>query len=465
MMKFQVSTARSHWTYTVLVAVFLLAAAGVRAENWPQWRGPGGQGISRETKVPEAWTPAKNVAWKVEVPGRGHSAPVVWNDRVFLTTAIEGETVPGAKAVEHVDSGKPFLHPDSVGADKKHTYKVLAYDGKTGKLVWEQTAWSGVPFDNRHRRSSYASASVATNGAVVIAYFGAEGVYAYDSNGKPAWNTSVGKVKTLGLGAASSPVIHQDLVILQCDDDGGSDSAIVALDVKSGKERWRTKRPVQVSWSTPVLVNAAARTELVTNGTEWVIAYDPATGKELWRTKGVESNAIHTPVVGDDVVIVTAGFPAKKTIAIKPGGSGDVTGTKQILWTYAKGTAYVVSPLLYDGLVYLPNDRGALTALDAQTGEVKYEGGRVPVPASFMGSPIAAEGKILMTSEEGDTFVIKAGPKHEVLTTNSVGEPVYTTPAISNGRIYVRGEKHLFAVKSQVPDPKSQPNPKTPSPN
>jgi outer membrane protein assembly factor BamB len=430
----------------LVLSVVILSAVPLAAENWPQWRGPGGQGISRETKLPAVWSADANIAWKVEVPGRGHSAPVVWNDRVFLTTAIEGEVVPGAKAVEHMDSGKPFLHPDSVGAEKKHTYKVLAYDGKTGKLLWEQASWQGVPYDNRHRKSSFASPSVATDGKLVFAYFGSEGVFAYDVNGKPVWKTSIGKVKTLGLGAASSPVLYQDLVILQCDDDDGNDSAIVALEAKTGKERWRVKRPVQVSWSTPVLVKAATRTELVTNGTEWIIAYEPATGKELWRTKGVESNAIHTPVVGDDVVVVTAGFPAKKTIAIRPGGSGDVTNTAHILWTYAKGTAYVVSPILYEGLVYLVNDRGVITAMDAKTGGIRYEGGRVPVPASFMGSPIAAGGRILMTSEDGDTFVIKAGAKHEVIATNSVGEPVYTTPAISNGRIYIRGEKHLFAI-------------------
>jgi outer membrane protein assembly factor BamB len=433
---------------TVVLSLIVLSASNLAAENWPQWRGPGGQGISRETRLPPVWTPQQHIAWKAEVPGRGHSAPVVWNDRVFITTAIEGEPAPGAKAVEHVDSGKPFLHPDSVGADRAHTYKVLAYDGRTGQLLWEQTAWQGVPFDNRHRKSSFASPSVATDGTLVFAYFGSEGVFAYDVNGKPAWQTSVGKVKTLGLGAASSPVVHDGLVILQCDDDDGKDSAIVALDAKSGREKWRMKRPVQVSWSTPVLVSSSARTELVTNGAEWIIAYDPATGKELWRTKGVESNAIHTPVVGDGVVIVTAGFPAKKTIAIKPGGSGDVTGTANILWTYEKGTAYVVSPILYEGLLYLVNDRGVITALDATTGDVKYEGGRVPIPASFMGSPIAADGKILMTSEDGDTFVIRAGPKHEVITTNSVGEPVYTTPAISNGRIYIRGERHLFGISS-----------------
>ena len=434
--------------------IAITGSAGLAGENWPLWRGPGSQGISSETALPAAWSPGKNIAWKVEVPGRGHSAPVVWNDRVFLTTAVEGEAAPGAKAVEHIDAGKPFLHPDSVGADRRHTYKVLAYDGRTGKLLWERTAWEGVPFDNRHRRGSYASPSMATDGKLVYAYFGSEGVYAYDVEGTPVWQTSVGKVKTLGLGAASSPVLYRDLVILQCDDDDGTDSAIVALDAKTGRERWRTKRPVQVSWSTPVLVQAAStgggqagsRTELVTNGTEWIIAYDPATGMELWRTKGVESNAIHTPVAGDGIVIVTAGFPAKKTIAIRPGGAGDITGTDRVLWTYTKGTAYVVSPILYQGLLYLTNDRGVITAIDAKSGEVLYEGGRVPVPASFMGSPVAADGRILMTSEDGDTFVITAGPRHEVVATNSVGEPVYTTLAISNGRIYIRGERHLFAI-------------------
>jgi outer membrane protein assembly factor BamB len=445
MIKSQIPTSTSRRLLACLT-VALACSAALRAENWPQWRGPGGQGISKETRLPAEWGPEKNIAWKVQVPGRGHSAPVIWNNRVFLTAAIEGEEVPGAKAPVHTNGGRPFVHPDAVGANRKHTYKVLAYDGISGKLLWEQTAWEGTPFDDRHRRGSFASPSVATDGRLIYAYFGPEGVYAYDLNGKPAWNASIGKVKTLGLGAASSPVIYEGLVILQADDDEGADSAIVALDAKTGKERWRTKRPVQVSWSTPVLVQAGARTELVTNGTEWIIAYDPASGKELWRTKGVESNAIHTPVVGDGVVIVTAGFPAKKTIAIKPGGSGDVTKTSHILWTYEKGTAYVVSPILYEGLVYLLNDRGVMTALDAKTGEIKYEGGRVPVPASFMGSPVAANGRLLLTSEDGDTFVIKAGAQHEVLATNSVGEPVYTTPAISNGRIYIRGEKHLFGI-------------------
>jgi outer membrane protein assembly factor BamB len=428
------------------VVLVALGSAVVSAEDWPQWRGPGSQGVSRETSIPSAWTPDTNIAWKAPVPGRGHSAPVVWRDRVFLTTAVEGEPVQGAKAVEHMDSGKPWLHPDSIGADRKHTYKVMALNGRTGNLLWEHDAWEGVAFDNRHRKGSFASPSVVTDGRHVFAYFGAEGVFAYDVDGRALWKTSVGKLKTFGLGAGSSPVIYDDLVILQCDEDEGKDSAIVALEAATGRERWRTARRVQLSWSTPVLVRANGRMELVANGNESIIAYDPSSGRELWRAKGVGNHAIHTPMVGDGLVIVSAGHPGKKVIAIAAGGSGDITGTPRILWTYEKGTAYVASPILYEGQVYLLTDNGVITALDAKTGAVRYEGGRVPVPASFTGSPIAVNGNILLTSEDGDTFIIRAGAKYEVIAKSSVGEPVFTTLAISNGRIYIRGERHLFAI-------------------
>jgi outer membrane protein assembly factor BamB len=209
-------------------------------------------------------------------------------------------------------------------------------------------------------------------------------------------------------------------------------------------------RKVQISWATPVIVRARAggreRDELVTAGTEAVIAYDPATGAELWRSKGLESNAVPSPVAGKGVVVLSAGYPAKIAMAIKPGGSGDVSGSPQVLWTYAKGTAYVPSPILYGDYVYLMTDKGLLTCLDARTGEVKYEGGRVPVPATFTASPVAFDGKILLMSEDGDGFLIKAGPVHELLGTSSLEEPVYASPALAGGRIYVRGERHLYCI-------------------
>jgi len=428
-----------------LIAVFSLTTAG-SAANWPQWRGPDGSGISNEKNLPAEWAPTKNIKWKTPIAGRGHSSPIVWGNRIFVTTAVEGDAVEGAKAVKHMSEGKEFLHPDSIGADRKHTFKVIALNRDSGKILWEAVAWEGTPYDNRHRKSSYAASTPATDGKFVFAFFGTEGLYAYDFNGKLAWKAQLGHLGTVGMGTGTSPILYENLVIVQCDEEEGAASFIVALDKKTGKEVWRTPRKVQVSWSTPLLVKTATRAELIASGTEQVISYDPATGKELWHHKGVESNAIPSPVANSEMVFLVAGFPAKIALAIKLGGSGDLTGTPSVPWKYAKGTAYVPSPILYGDYLYLTTDRGILTCIDAKTGEVKYEGGRIPIPATFTASPVAFEGKILMTSEDGDTFIVKAGPKHEILGTNSIGEAVYASPAIADGRIFIRGEKNLYCI-------------------
>lgn len=425
----------------IVSLVMVAAATTLSAENWPQWRGPGSQGISTEPNIPTEWSSTKNIAWKAELPS-GHSSPIVWNDRIFVTAAVEGEVVAGAKAVGHTVDGQVWIHPDSVAADRKHALKVLALDAQSGKILWERTAHDGTVYDARHRRSSFAGPTAVTDGRLVYAYFGPEGLYAFDFSGRLVWKV-VDHFKTLGLGTGTSPVLFQNLVIIQRDEDEGKSSTIVAYDKESGRQVWQTARPVQISWSTPVLVAASNRSELVTNASELAIAYDPATGKELWRTKGVESNAIHTPLVGKGLVVVTAGFPEKKVIAIR---AGTVPEDKRVAWTYAKGTGYVVSNILYGDYVYLLTDTGIVTCLDAASGAVQFEGTRPPVASHFMGSPIAFGGLIAMTSEEGDTFMIKAGPKPEVVGTNSLDEPVYSSPAVANGRIYIRGEKHLFAI-------------------
>jgi outer membrane protein assembly factor BamB len=432
----------------VLALVAVALPSGLRAEpaTWSQWRGPGGQGVSSETGLPTDWSAERNVVWRADIPGRGHSSPIVWGDRVFLTTALEGDVVPGAKAVRHVIDGQEFVHPDGVGADRRHTLKVLALDARSGKLLWERTAWEGTPYDTRHRKGSYASLTPVTDGTLVYAYFGSEGLYAYDFDGKPAWKASLGGIATVGVGVGTSPVLYKDLIILQCDEDNGDKSFIAALDKRTGREVWRVPRQVQVSWATPILVSAAGRAELVTSGTELIVAYDPATGKELWRAKGLESNAVPSPVAGPDVVVLSAGYPAKLAMAIRPGGDGDVSDSPRILWKHTKGTAYVPSPILYGDFVYLVTDKGLVTCLDAMTGQVKYEGGRVPVPASFTASPVAYEGRILLFSEDGDTYVLKAGPAHEVLRSNALGEPIYATPAVANGRLYIRTLGRLYAI-------------------
>jgi outer membrane protein assembly factor BamB len=425
----------------------------VQAGNWPQFRGPQGQGVSDEAALPSTWSPATNVAWKAPIAGLGHSSPIVWGNHVFLTTAIEGEPLPGAKPPVHMlqeDPNKPaseFVHPDSLGADRKHTYKVIALALDTGAVHWEKAAYDGPVYDGRHKRSSYASPTPVTDGTRVFAYFGSEGVYAYDFAGKLLWKADVGDIKTLGMGTASSPVLYEDLVILQCDEDNGETSFITALDAKTGKTVWRTKRPTSVTWTTPALVAAGGRQELVTAGNEFIIGYDPATGTELWRAKGLESNTIATPLVGHGLVIVSAGYPTKKVIAIRPGGKGDVSGTDRIAWTYDKGTAYVPSPILYGDYVYLITDAGLLTCLDAKTGAVKYEGGRPPVPAKFVASPVAFGGHLYLTSTDGDTFVVKAGPAHEVVRTNELDEPVYASLAPAQGRLLIRGQSHVYCIK------------------
>jgi outer membrane protein assembly factor BamB len=231
-----------------LVVIPFVTDAAPKGNNWSQWRGPEGSGVSTEINLPAEWSPEKNIKWKTKITGRGHSSPIVSGNRVFLTSDVEGEAVPGAKAVGHKMNGQPFVHPDSVGADRKHTFKVICLDRDTGRVLWEQDAYQGTVYDDRHRKGSYAAPTPVTDGSYVYAWFGAEGdgVYCYDGEGKLIWKASVGKIARLGMGPGSSPLLHENLVILQCDEDGGENSFIVAIDKKTGKEVWKTKRAVGV---------------------------------------------------------------------------------------------------------------------------------------------------------------------------------------------------------------------------
>jgi outer membrane protein assembly factor BamB len=441
----------------VALGAILLAGTTVHAQ-WPQWRGPGGNGISTETNLPTEWSPATpekpavNIKWKTEIPGRGHSSPIVARGLIFVTTSIKGAEVPGRKAPVHLDFQKQpgYLHPDAVDVQFKHTLKVFAVEAKTGRIAWERTAYDGVMFDDRHRKNTYASPTMATDGERVFAFFESLGLYAYDFKGNLAWKKDLGPIIKAGLGPGTSPIVYKDLVILQCDQEMGDGSFIVALDRRTGEERWNAARSNRRSWATPLIVNTGTRDELIASGAEAVIAYDPSTGRELWRANGTQSHPIPSPVATKGLVFLTAGSQAKVVLAMRPGGTGDLRDSKDLLiWRYNKGSAYVPSPIAIGDYLYLVSDAGVMTCIDALTGERKYEGGRVPVPGTFFASPVAFEDKILLTSEDGDSFVVKAGPVHEVLRTNSVGEPVYTSPAIADGTIYIRGDKHLFAIGHQ----------------
>ncbi|HEX8185474.1 MAG TPA: PQQ-binding-like beta-propeller repeat protein, partial [Blastocatellia bacterium] len=255
--------------------------------NWPQWRGPASQGISEEKGIPVEWSDTKNIAWKTPIAGRGHSSPIVWGNRIFLTTSIEGPVVPDHKPYKHILGGREFTHPDWAGSDHSYTFKLISVDANKGKIIWERTAYDGPVFDHRHRRNTYASPTPVTDGKYVYAFFGSEGIYCYDFNGKLVWKQTLGGIPQLGMGAGSSPVLYENLLIVTADQDAGDASYIAALDKMTGRQVWKTPRNNHASWATPVLVKTSSRTELLVSGSETVVSYDPASGKELWKCKGV----------------------------------------------------------------------------------------------------------------------------------------------------------------------------------
>jgi outer membrane protein assembly factor BamB len=424
-----------------------LAASTASANPWPQWRGDG-QGVSDERNLPTEWSTTTNVEWSTPIPGRGFSSPIVWGDRIFLTTSIEGDVVPGARTAPHVLEGGPFVHPDATAGDRRHTLKVLALDKKTGAILWDRTAYDGTVFDARHRAGSFANTTPATDGERVYAWFGSEGIYAYDFSGRLVWKKSLGGIPAFGMGTGASPLLFEKLLILQCDEDNGERSFIVALDAKSGKEVWRTARRVQAGWSSPIIARNGDRPELVTSGAEWVISYDPRTGRELWRVEGTGGWTVPTPIAGHGVVVASAAHPKKRAVAVKLGGRGDVTGTPQVAWELTRGTGYTPSSIAYGDYAYILTDAGLLTCVDIRTGAVKYEGARPPKPGRFWSSPVAFDGKLLLSSEDGDTHVVQAGPSYQVLRTNALDGPIYASPALSDGRIYIRTAGKLFSITS-----------------
>jgi outer membrane protein assembly factor BamB len=430
------------------VTVALGVAGGSTADHnphWSQWRGPDGQGIATGT-YQDTWSLTQNIAWKTEIPGRGHSSPIVWGDRVYLTTSVQGKHVPGRKAPDHLgfDMKPGYLNPDSTAVDYDYALSVLAVNAKTGKILWSHTPYDGPMYDNRHRMNTYASASVVTDGTMLYASFEAHGFYAYTVDGVMKWKADLGNVAKAGLGPGTSPVLYKNLVILQVDQEMGANSRILAFDRVTGKEVWRAERSNRRSWATPVLVNAGSRVDLVASGAEAVIAYDPETGQERWRTEGTRGHPIPSSVQSHGLVFASAGYPTKAVLGLKADATDDAS---RIVWRYNKGTAYVTSPIAVGDYLYLFTDSGITTCLDARTGAVVYEGGRVPVPATFRASAVSFDDKILMTSDDGDTFVMRAGPKHEIIRTNSLGETIWASPALAAGTIYIRGEKHLFAIK------------------
>ena len=437
-------------TVSIILLAFMFST--VPAQNWPQFRGPGATGVVEGSTQPVKWDASTqtNVRWKLKIPGLSHSSPVVWGNKIFVTTAVSS----AAK-----DETRFGLYGDvaPVKDDPAHTWKVYAIDKQKGTILWERTAYEGIPKVKRHPKSSHAAATPVTDGKYLIAMFGSEGLYAYDLNGKLLWKQDLG---VLDAGwfydvdyqweYANSPIIYKNLVIIQADIQ--KDSFIAAYDIKNGKLVWKTPREELPGWSSPTVYEGKTRAELVTAGAKAIRGYDPLTGKELWKLGPMAEIATPTPFAAHDLIYVTSGYrPVQPIYAIKPGANGDLTKKENqpygdsIAWSKERGGPYMPTPIVYGDLFYTCSNQGVLTAYNAMTGERVYQERLGGTGGAFTSSPVASDGKIYLSSEDGDVFVVKAGPKYELLSKNPVGEVMMATPAISDGLLIVRTVSHLFA--------------------
>ncbi len=439
----------------ILQALLLLPVAGKGrdGDNWPSFRGAHAAGVADNQNLPDRWDAAKstNVKWKTRIPGLAHSSPVVWGDRVFVTTAISSR---GG------DNFRKGLYGDGTASDDRsvHQWKVYALDKRSGKILWEAVAYEGVPREKRHIKATYANSTPATDGRVVVAFFGSQGLYAFDMKGRQVWKKDLGvlnagayDIPSFEWGNASSPIIYNNLVIVQCDTQ--SESFLLAADIKTGKTVWKTSREELPSWGTPTVYPGKQRVELITNASNFIRGYDPATGKELWRLGGSSKITAPTPVFSGDMIVVASGRrPEAPIFVIKAGATGDITlgkdqsSSQHVLWSKQQRGSYMPTPLIYNGHLYVLGNQGVFDCYDLKTGQEVYRQ-RIPHQGSgFSASPVASDGKIYLSSEDGDMFVIQAGPKFEVLATNPMGEPLMATPAITSGMIFVRGQHHLYGI-------------------
>jgi outer membrane protein assembly factor BamB len=407
---------------------------------WPQWRGPHATGVSKHANPPLEWSESKNVRWKVEIPGRGFSSPVVWGDRIFLLTAVPvGVSGPGA----HAPRG--LVQPRDV-----HRFVVLALDRRTGALVWERTAREARPHEGSHQdNGTWASSSAITDGQRVFAWFESQGMFAYDMNGTLLWQKDLGdKQMRQQFGEGSTPVLSGNRIVIVWDHQG--ESFVVALDALTGREIWRVPRDEIDSWATPLVVEHDGRAQVVTNGMNRLRSYDLETGKIVWESPGTTMNAIPSPVAADGMVIVTSGFRGSNVKAIRLADArGDLTASNAIAWSLDRDTPYVPSPLLYDGILYLlKSNSGILSALDAKTGKPHYQLQRLDGLAELFSSPVGANGRVYLTGREGTTLVIRHGPTFEVLARNSLDDGFDASPALVDNEILLRGYRYLYSIAS-----------------
>jgi outer membrane protein assembly factor BamB len=412
--------------FSVLLFVLVRLAAAAEGD-WPYWRGPNRDGMARGD-APLRWSDTEHIAWKTTVPGRGFSSPVVWGDRIFLTTAVPTNAATGGLV--------------------EHKFVVMCFNRKTGKLLWEKVARVSTPHQTHHAQyGSFASNSPVTDGKHLIAFFGSRGLYCYTLAGELVWQKDFGELRMfMNFGEGAWTALDGDKLVVVLDHEG--ESFLVALDKNTGRELWRTPRQGNTNWSGPYITTHNGRKQVVVSASRESCGYDLETGKRIWWAKGLGQNTIPQPVAFDGMVFVMSGFRNPNLMAIRLGQEGDLSGTEAIVWQNQRGNSYTPSPVLHEGKLYVLTDSGMLSCFDAKTGKPYYQQERLPKPYSFKASPVGANGKLYLSSENEDVIVVKMGEKFEVLATNTLANEAFiASPAILDGEIYLRGKNTLFCVR------------------
>lgn len=441
-------------------AVVLSGALSLHAGNWQMWRGRNNSGMAAGT-APTTWSADKNIKWTADIPGLGHSTPLVWDDRIFVTTAVpteslaaaaernaqiarEGAAEVGQRGVRRRRAGRSA----GTAAGVEHRFLVLAIDRETGRRIWERNPTTTRPHEGYHRRyGSFASPSPVTDGERLYAPFGSRGLYTYDLDGNLLWEKDFGVPMRMAgtFGEGRSPALHGETLLLVFDQQG--QSFISALDKRTGKQLWRRDRDERSSWSQPLITEFDGRTQAIISASGKIRSYDLETGDVIWECAGLGSNVIPAVIRDGEIIYAMSGHRDPNLLAIRLGGEGDITDSDHVIWTNQRGNAYTPSAVLNEGILYVVTDRGLISAFDAKTGEPHYQQQRLPNPYSLKASPVGADGRLYVATEQGDVVVVKMGQAYEVVAINPIdGETFIGSPVIADGEIYLRGRNTLYAV-------------------
>ncbi|MBM3210920.1 hypothetical protein FJZ33_01785 [Candidatus Poribacteria bacterium] len=438
--------------FIVFLFIFLTLAhfcsASVKAIYWPQWRGPEMIGISPDGDPPLEWGENKNIKWKIEIPGKGYASPIIWDNKVFIQTAIETEKDTDVEGTEAKEAELPeWRRQTGTPAKKVQRFTIIAINREDGQILWQRVLREEAPHAGTHADGSWASNSPVTDGERVYAFFGSYGLYCLDMQGNPIWNKDFGYMKIkMSFGEGSSPVLYGDVIIINWDHE--DQSFIIALDKRTGKELWKKERNEVTSWSTPIVIEHDGKTQVIVSASDRIRSYELETGNILWECSGMTLNVVPSPVIADGIIYVASGFRGNSLMAIKlDGASGDISNTDFVLWRYNQNTPYVPSPLVYGGSLYiLKTNDGILTCLDAKTGEVYYSEQRLSDIKGVYSSPVGAKDRVYIVGRNGVTYVIKGGPEFKVLAINSLDDSFAASPAVVDKEMLLRGHKYLYCI-------------------